>query len=220
MLSDNGFLAPDLYKYLIDEGIAEHSLLSQLRKTTAELPESQWQTPPEQSRFLAFMVSLIEAVNVLEIGTFTGYGTLAMAQSLPDDGRIVTLDVDDTFPSIGRPFWQQSGLEDKIDLRTGLALETLSNLIDDGECGNFDLVFIDADKKEYDGYYEKSLTLLRQGGLMIIDNMLWGGAVIDPDDQRNSTKALRKLIKKIKVDDRVDTSFIPLADGVLMARKK
>jgi len=220
MLNDSGFLEPNVYQYMLDEGISEHDLLKKLRHETSQLPESAWQTPPEQGRFLGFMVALTAAKNVLEIGTFTGYGTLSMAQSLSDDGRIVTLDVDDTFPSVGRPYWQQAGVLEKIDLRTGFALETLSSMISAGDAGSFDMIFIDADKKEYDGYYEKSLILLRQGGLLMVDNMLWGGSVIDPEDQRNSTIALRALQKKAKMDDRVDTSFIPLADGVLMVRKK
>jgi len=220
MLNDEDFLPPALYTYMIDEGVNEHPLLTELRQKTNELPEKQWQTPPEQGRFLGFMTRLTGAGNVLEIGTFTGYGTLAMALALPTGGRIVTLDVDDTFPSVGMPFWQRAGVEHQIELKKGFALETLSAMISSGVSDHFDMVFIDADKKEYDGYYEHALTLLRPGGLIMVDNMFWSGAVIDSADQRNSTKALRALMKKMKTDDRVDICVVPIADGVAMAIKK
>jgi len=219
MVSNASFLPAPLWAYLQDHGVSESPALKALRIETESLPEGEWQIPPEQGQFLAFLVGLMGAKSILEIGTFTGYGTLCMANALPDDGRIVTLECTPMYSDIAEKHWQKSDHARQINLRLGMALESLSGLIDEGLAGTFDFVFIDADKKEYDHYFEFALKLTRIGGLIAIDNMLWRGAVADGGNQKNSTKSIRQLTLKIQDDDRVSSSLVPIGDGLMLARR-
>jgi caffeoyl-CoA O-methyltransferase len=174
----------------------------------------------EQVQLLALLIELMPARQVLEIGCFTGYGTLGMALALPAHGRIVTLDVNDHWPAIGRRHWKAAGVEERIELRLGLALESLEALIKARGAESFDLVYVDADKKLYDAYYEHALTLVRQGGVVALDNMLWRGEVAEPSNQDRQTQALRALNAKIHGDPRVSMVLLPVGDGLTLARKR
>jgi len=219
MVSNASFLPNYLYSYLQQSGVRESVDLKALRADTGLIPQGEWQIPPEQGQFLAFLIGLMGARLVLEIGTFTGYGTLCMAGALGNDGRIITLEYTPRFPEIGQKYWQQSGYSQRIDLRLGLALETLPKLLNTGYADSIDFVFIDADKKEYDQYYEFALQLVRIGGVIAVDNMFWRGAVVDPENHKNSTKAIRRLMKKIRDDERVSSSIVPIGDGLMLARR-
>jgi predicted O-methyltransferase YrrM len=187
---------------------------------TQSLPQGGMITMPDQVAFLALLIRLTQAKRVIEIGTFTGYGTLGMAAALPQDGNIIACDVSKEWTDIARRHWKEAGVEKRIDLRLAPALQTLKALMDDGHAGSFDLVFIDADKTGYDAYYEASLKLLRPGGLVTFDNMLWSGSVADASVQDDNTKALRALNAKIHEDERVDTCLLAVADGMALARKR
>jgi len=186
------------------------------------------QIPPEQGQFMSFLVKVLSAKKALEIGTYTGYSTLCVALALPKDGRVVACDINDNWASVGRKYWKEAGVEQKIDFRLGPALRTLDSLIESGETGSFDFAFIDADKGNYDHYYEKSLSLLRPGGVIAIDNVLLFGSVVDPSvldaDLRSRISdadidAMRKLNEKVRDDPRVDATMLPLADGLILVRK-
>jgi len=220
MVSIASFLPDDLQSYVRQHGARECADLAAIRQETADLPEGEWQIPPEQGQFLSFLIGLTEAKSVLEIGTFTGYGTFCMAQSMPSGGQIVTLECTPRYSDIGRKYWKSAGLDNRINLRLGMALETLRLLLEEGMAGTFDFVFIDADKKEYGEYYEFALQLVRTGGLIAIDNMLWRGAVADSANQKNSTKSIRKLVEKIGSDSRVSFSLIPIGDGLMLAQRQ
>ncbi len=209
-----------LYDYLLSVSLREPPLLSRLREETAALPRSGMQISPEQGQFMALLAELVGARRVLEVGTFTGYSALVVALALPADGRIITCDVDEEMTAIARRYWAEAGVTDKIDLRLGPALDTLDALIADGGAGTFDFAFVDADKENYEAYYERSLALLRQGGLMVIDNVLWSGAVADPKQQDADTSAIRALNAKLHGDERVSLSLLPVSDGITLARKR
>ncbi len=177
------------------------------------------QIGPDQGAFLGLLAKLIGAKRCLEIGVFTGYSALSVALALPADGKIVALDISKDFTDRARPIWKEAGVEGKIDLRIAPALESLDKMIA-GHEGPFDFAFIDADKPNYDGYYERALTLLRPGGLIAIDNVLWSGAVANPEINDESTTALRALNKKIHGDARVDMALSTVGDGVMLARKR
>lgn len=213
-------LTDELHAYLLANSLREPPVLARLREATAELPDAGMQSAPEQAQFMAFLVELIGARRILEIGTFTGYATLAMALALPEDGRITALDVNDDWTAIGRRHWREAGVAERIDLRLGLASENLDALVAEGQAGSFDLVFIDADKKSYDIYYERALVLVRVGGLILLDNVLWGGRVADVSDHSRQTEILRAINAKIHRDARVSTSLLPIADGLTLARKR
>jgi predicted O-methyltransferase YrrM len=179
------------------------------------------QISPEQGQLMGLLVQLIGAKKCLEIGVFTGYSALAVALNLPDDGRIVACDVSDEFTSIAREFWQSAGVSDKIDLQIAPALETLDRLLANGEASSFDFAFIDADKNNYAAYYDRCYQLVRQGGLILVDNVLWYGRVADPMmDGDKRTQAIKQLNQQIYHDDRVQISLIPIGDGLTIARKK
>jgi len=209
-----------LYAYLQAKQPPEHVELQQLREVTRTMPRGRMQIAPEQGHFLAVLARLIGARRTLEIGTFTGYSALAMALALPADGRIVACDVSDEWVGIGRPFWQRAGVADKIDVRIGPAIETIGQLEREGAAGSFDLAFIDADKENMDGYYEGALRLVKPGGLVILDNMLQGGRVIDPDNNDLRTHVVRDLNSKIAADERVDRVLVPIGDGMTLARRR
>ncbi len=213
-------LSDALYDYLLGVSLREPPLLARLREETAVLPGSGMQISPEQGQFMALLAELVGARRVIEVGTFTGYSALVLALTLPADGRIVTCDVDEAMTAIARRYWAEAGVADKIDLRLGPAVGTLDALLADGGAGTFDFAFVDADKENYDAYYERGLALLRQGGLMVIDNVLWSGAVADPERQDPDTSAIRALNAKLHGDQRVSLSLLPVSDGITLARKR
>ena len=207
-------LTDALRQYVWQVGVREPDVLRRLREETASLPMAQMQISPEQGAFMAMLVRLIDARRCLEVGTFTGYSSTAVALALPDDGRITCCDVSVEWTDVARRYWADAGVADKIDLRLGPAIETLQGL----EEGSFDFAFIDADKPSYDAYYERALRLVRRGGLIAIDNVLWGGRVIDESDQSEQTLVIRRLNDKIATDDRVDQVLLPIGDGLTLAR--
>jgi len=211
----------ELVTRFIDERMSRETPAQQaLRVETRKLPGSGMMSRPESDALLQLLIKLVGAKRVIEVGTFTGSGSLAMALALPDDGRIVACDVSAEWTAIGRKHWQQAGVAHKIDLRLAPAAETIGALLKDGLAESFDMAFVDADKTGYDAYYEGCLKLLRPGGLMVLDNMLWSGAVADPDAHDKDTDALRALNLKIRVDSRVDFCLLSADDGILLARKK
>lgn len=207
-----------LYTYLLDHQPAEHEALRGLREATRDMPNSFMQIAPDQGHFMALLVKLAGASRVLELGTFTGYSALAMALALPDDGVVITCDINDEWVNIGRCYWKQAGVAHKIEAKLGQALDTLSGLEQNGALGSFDVAFVDADKENYGHYYEAALRLVRPGGLIILDNMLRLGRVIDADDLDEGTVAIRDLNDKIASDERVDRVMLPIGDGVTLAR--
>jgi predicted O-methyltransferase YrrM len=210
----------DLYAYLQSVSLREPQLLSQLRQETAQHPMAMMQIAPEQGQFMALLVQLMGAKKTLEVGVFTGYSALVVALALPPDGKIVACDVSEDYTAIARRYWQRAGVADKIDLRLAPALETLDRLLAEGQANSFDFAFIDADKSNYDNYYERALQLVRPGGLIAIDNVLWGGSVANPQVQDNRTQAIRQLNEKLHADERVTLSLVPIADGLTLALKR
>jgi predicted O-methyltransferase YrrM len=212
-------LNDSLYDYLLSASLREHEILQQLRAETADLPGAVMQIAPEQGQFMALLVTLMGAQKTLEIGVFTGYSSLSVALALPPDGKIIACDINAESTAIARRYWQAAGVADKIDLRLGPGLETLDQLLADGHASTFDFAFIDADKRNQWNYYERSLQLIRPGGLIAIDNVLWGGTVADLNNQENSTQAIRAFNQKLHHDQRVALSLVPIADGLSLAMK-
>jgi len=208
-----------LNDYVVKNHAPEHPVLAELRELTGQMPNAQMQIAPEQGKFLAFLVHLIGAKTTLEVGTFTGYSALAVALALPPQGRVIACDVSDEWTRVGRKHWEKAGVAAKIELRLGPAITTLKKLAAEGQEGKFDFAFLDAEKTEYDDYYELTLPLLRKGGLVALDNMLRDGDVADPKVQDRGTKAIRALNKKIAGDARVEAVLLPLGDGLTVARK-
>jgi len=209
-----------LYAYLLENSLRETDILRRLREETAGLPGAGMQIAPEQGQFMALLAELIGARHCLEIGTFTGYSALAVALALPPEGRLIACDVNEETTAVARRYWQEAGVAGKIDLRLAPALETLDALLADGAAGRFDFAFIDADKSNYEAYYERCLDLLRDGGLIAVDNVLWGGAVTNPAPGDSDTRAIRALNAKIASDQRVSCSMLPLGDGLTLVRKR
>ncbi|NDJ21847.1 SAM-dependent methyltransferase [Nostoc sp. B(2019)] len=209
-----------LYNYLLSASLREPEILQKLRQETASHPSSGMQISPEQGQFMALLVQLIGAKKTLEVGVFTGYSSLCVALALPADAQIIACDVSEEFTAIARRYWQQAGVAHKIDLRLAPALETLDQLLATGQAETFDFAFIDADKENYDGYYERSLQLVRPGGLIAIDNVLWSGQVANPQIQDESTQSIRALNEKLHYDERVTLSLVPIADGLTLALKR
>lgn len=212
-------LDQNLYQYLLSASLREPQILTQLRDETAKHPMSIMQIAPEQGQFMSLLVQLIGAKKTLEVGVFTGYSSLVVALALPEDGKIVACDVSEEYTQIARKYWELAGVANKIELHIAPALETLEQLIADGEAETFDFAFIDADKSGYDNYYERCLQLVRPGGLIAIDNVLWSGRVGDPEVQDNRTNQIRALNTKIQQDQRVNLSLLPIADGLTLAMK-
>lgn len=212
-------LSPALHAYLVEHSVREPELLQRLRAETAEDSMSMMQISPEQGQFMQLLVRLMGAKNCLEVGVFTGYSSLAVALALPADGRIVACDVSEKWTAIARKYWKEAGVAGKIDLRIAPALATLDGLIASGKTGSFDFAFIDADKTNYSGYYERVLTLLRSGGLIAVDNTLWGGQVIDKKAKSADTQAIRQFNDRLSGDLRVHLSLLPVGDGLTLALK-
>jgi predicted O-methyltransferase YrrM len=206
-------MTPALCDYLREASLRDHPLLARLRAETAAHPRAIMQITPEQGQFMQLLLRLINARRTLEIGVFTGYSALITALALPADGQVIACDISDEWTSLGRPYWQEAGVAHKIDLRLAPALETLNSLT-----GPFDFAFIDADKVNYDAYYERCLQLVRPGGLILIDNTLWHGDVINPAKQDPDTLAIRALNKKLQADPRIDLSLLPIGDGLTVCR--
>ena len=213
-------LPPNLQAYLVEHGVRESDILKRLREETALLPQHDMQIAPEQGAFMAMLVSLIGARRCIELGTFTGYSSLAVALALPADGRIVCCDLSEEWTSVARRYWSEAGVADRVDLRLGPALETLDELIAGGASGTFDFAFIDASKREYPDYHERILRLLRQGGLALYDNVLWEGGVIDEAMTDEDTMGVRRLNDRLVGDERVSISMIPVADGLTLVQKR
>ena len=213
-------LSDELHEYLLSVSLRETEVMQRLRAETAEHPKSEMQVAPEQGQFLQFLVRLIGVRRTLEIGAFTGYSALAVAQELPSTGTLVACDVSEAYTEVARRYWEEAGVADRIDLRIAPAEKTLSALIDDGQEGTFDFSFIDADKETYDTYYEQSLRLLRPGGVIALDNMFRGGRVADPETEDESVRAIQRINEKLHGDERVDLSMLPLADGMTLAMKR
>ncbi len=214
LLADDG-----LYDYVLAHSLREHPEQAALREATRSHPRAGMQIAPEQGQFMAMLARLMGARRAIEIGVFTGYSALSVALALPEDGRLLACDISDEYTQIGIPFWQRAGVAHKIDLRIAPAARTLQACLDAGEAGLHDFAFIDADKTGYDTYYELVLQLLRPGGLVVVDNTLWGGAVARPADGED-TRALQALNAKIHADPRVDMVLLPFSDGVTLARKR
>ncbi len=213
-------LTDSVYDYMLEHSLRESEACRLLREETAPMKMGMMQVSPEQGQFMAFLVRLTETRRALEIGTFTGYSALCVAQALPSDGRLVCCDVSEEWTSVGQRYWQSAGVSDKIDLKIGPATETLQALREDGEEGRYDFAFIDADKKNYLVYYENVLSLLRTGGVLLIDNVLWGGSVANPGKNDDDTNAIRTLNQHLHGDDRVLLSMLPVGDGLTLVMKQ
>ncbi len=213
-------LESNLYEYLQQVSVREAEVLKQLREETKKQPMAIMQIAPEQGQFMALLVQLMGAKKTLDIGVFTGYSALVVALALPSDGQVIACDINEETTKIAQKFWEKAGVDHKIDLRLAPALETLDQLIAEGENNTFDFAFIDADKSNYDNYYEKVLWLLKPGGLIAIDNVLWGGKVADFDVKDNRTKKIRNFNEKLHQDPRIVLSLVPIADGLTLALKK
>lgn len=212
---------PDtLYTYLLDTSLRETDVMRRLRHETASHPQSEMQISPEQGQFMALLVRLMGVRKALEIGVFTGYSALAVARALPPDGTLIACDVSEAYTAIARRYWDEAGVADKIDLRIAPALATLEEQLAEGATGTFDFAFIDADKTNYQHYYERVLQLLRPGGLVAIDNTLWSGRVADPSNHEADTVALRALNEALHHDDRIHLSLLPIGDGLTLALKR
>jgi predicted O-methyltransferase YrrM len=210
-----------LEAYIQDVSLREPEILTRLRVETSKQPHAAMQISPEQGQFMALLVETIGARRCLEVGVFTGYSSLVVALALPQDGRIVACDVSEEYTSVARRYWAEAGVAHKIDLRIAPAVETLDRLLEGGQAGSFDFAFIDADKPNYDNYYERALKLLRPGGIVAIDNVLWGGSVIKKEkDKDPNTLAIRALNQKIKADNRVTISLLTIGDGLTIVRKR
>lgn len=218
-MSSKSFLVPDpIYEYILKTTLRETPVQRELREITATMPQARMQTGPDQLQFMQLLVRALGARYCLEVGVYTGASALAVALAIPDDGKIVACDVSEEYTAIAREFWQRAGVAEKIDLRLAPAEQTLNGLL--GQQGVYDFAYIDADKTNYNAYYELVLRLLRPGGLIAIDNVLWGGAVADPGEADADTVALRKLNEKIGRDERVDPSMLTIGDGLAIVRKR
>ena len=208
------------YTYLVKTSVRETDVARRLREETQKLPQAQMQIGPDQGQFLQMLVQLIQAKKTLEVGVFTGYSSLWVALGLPDNGRVVACDVSEEYTSIARRYWKEAGVDHKIDLQLRPALETLDELLVKGNADTFDFAFIDADKSNYENYYERALRLVRRGGLIAIDNTIWSGRVANPEETDTDTVAIRKLNEKLHRDERVALSMLTVGDGLTLAMRR
>lgn len=209
-----------LYKYMLDVSLMEHPVLQALREETDKHPLAAMQTAPEQAQFMQFLLRLIGARKVLELGTFTGYGSLAMALALPDNAQLITCDINEEWTAHAAEFWRKAGQAEKIELKIAPALDSMNALLDAGAQASFDFIFIDADKTNYIPYYERALRLIKPKGIIAVDNVFWGGKVIDTHETGAQTREIRRLNQLIKNDNRVYSSLIPIADGLFLIQLK
>lgn len=212
-------LTDELREYILNVSLREHPLLAALREETAQHPEAKMQISPDQGQFMATLLRLIQARSVLEIGTFTGYSTLAMMLALPSDGHIVACDISEDYTKVARRYWSEAGVADRITLHIAPASQTLDELLANGKANTFDAAFIDADKESYDVYFERSLGLVRPGGLIMIDNVLRGGDAANPATESEATQSIQALNKKLHQDSRVHLTLVPIGDGVTLLQK-
>jgi caffeoyl-CoA O-methyltransferase len=220
MTGKSTFLDQKIQDYIQRTTLREEPLLRELREETARMPNARMQIGPEQGQFMRLLAKAIGARSYLEIGVFTGYSALSMALALPEDGQIVACDVSEEYTTVARRYWERAGVAGRIDLRLGPALDSLDRMLERGERDRFDMAFVDADKANVEGYYERALSLLRRSGLLLVDNVLWGGDVADPGIDDEDTHALRAITRKAQEDERVDLSLVPICDGILIARKR
>lgn len=212
-------LTEDLYDYYLEVGVRESDIHRRLREETGRLENARMQISPEQGHFMTVLVGAMNAKKALEIGTFTGYSALCIAEGLADGGSLLCLDIDEEWPTFGMRYWAEAGVADRITFKAGPASESLAELIADGQEGDYDFVFIDADKRGLEDYYEKSLRLVRRGGVIAVDNTLWSGRVADPDNHEEDTKAIRGFNASVIDDRRVRLSLVPIGDGVTLLYK-
>ncbi|MEM7020742.1 MAG: class I SAM-dependent methyltransferase, partial [Pseudomonadota bacterium] len=210
-------LTENLIDYIHQYGLRDTDILAELREETAKLKYSAMQISPEQGAFMSNLIRMLNARRTLEVGVFTGYSALSVALALPAGGEVIACDVSEEWTSIGQRYWEKAGVSDRIKLHLRPATDTLDELIANGEQGQFDFAFIDADKSNYDSYYERALVLIRQGGVIAVDNVLWGGTVADDSRQDDDTRAIRALNEKIAKDERVTVSMLPIGDGLTLA---
>lgn len=213
-------ISGDLSGYVDDNWLRDSPLKRRLREETARLPQAGMQISAHQGQQMALLARAIGAKRAVEVGTFTGYSALCVAEALPPDGKLWCCDVSDEWTRIGRRYWKEAGLEGKIELTIGPALKTLDLLLAQGLGGQIDIAFVDANKNDYDAYYERCLKLLRRGGLILVDNVLWGGSVVDRGDKSEDTKAIRALNAKLRSDERVDLTLFAVGDGMTCALKR
>ena len=218
MSTRNSNIPAELYDYILNTSLRDQPVLQKLRAKTGEMKNAGMQISPDQGQFMALLIKLIGAKKTLEVGVFTGYSSLVVAQALPDDGKVIACDISEEFTSIAKPFWQEAGVAHKIDLRIGPAKNSLDALLANGHAGTFDFAFIDADKEGYPDYYERSLKLLRPGGLILIDNAFMGNRIITATE--GGPKIVRDLNAALKTDNRVDVSLLSIGDGLYLARKR
>lgn len=209
-----------LYDYIVATSLREPAILAELREETAGLPGAGMQISPEQGQLMGLLAELIGARRYLEVGTFTGYSSLAMALAMGPEGRLTCCDVSESYTTVARRYWEQAGVAGQVDLRLGPALDTLDRALAAGEAGSYDYAFVDADKENYQGYVDRCHALLRSGGLLAVDNVLWGGSVVDPAKDDADTRAIRQLNAALKDDRRWTISLIPIGDGLTLARKR
>ena len=208
-----------IYDYLLSVSLRESELQKQLREETAGIEYSEMQIAPEQGQFMAMLVGLCGARRAIEVGTYTGYSSISIASALPEDGELICCDDSAEWTAVAKKYWQRAGLEKRIRLKLGPAADTLQSLIDEGQSGSFDFIFIDADKQNYEVYYEQALNLIRKGGLIAVDNTLWSGDVADLDNNEPGTRAIRHFNDVVKEDKRVQISLVPIGDGLTLIRK-
>jgi caffeoyl-CoA O-methyltransferase len=220
MSSQKTELNAELHQYMLGVSLREPEILGRLREETAALPNAGMQISPEQGQLIALLLKLMRAKRTIEVGVFTGYSSLITALALPEAGELVACDVSEAFTAVAQRYWQEAGVAHKIHLHLAPATETLARLLDAGEANQFDFAFIDADKENYDAYYEHCLQLVRPGGLIAIDNVLWHGRVLDAHDQSSDTQAIRTINQKLHTDERVELSLVPIGDGLTLARKR
>ena len=213
------FLSDELYEYILGVSLREDDVLRKLREKTAKLPQHAMQIAPEQGQFMAMLVRMLGAERTLDIGVFTGYSSLVVARALPEHGQVIACDVSEEWTAIARRHWKKANVGHKIRLHIAPALETLDTLLADGHGGTFDFAFIDADKVNYEHYYERCLGLVRMGGVIAVDNVLWNGEVMNAHSEDEDTQAIRDFNEKLHNDRRIDLSLVPIADGLTLARK-